>query len=433
MEEKRTDENQEQKVFGVRERWRKIRAWDGVFHLLSLSVGVLIVLAIYPGMPGDGNKAAVDFVDGFSQVSRSQNIRQLLVEALDKIIRYENYYKDIHGHYTRDLSRLGLPDRLSTGSFDDVRRVYEVAVVELTSNRVVVMANGADSAQEKMLTRFDRMTMDERHRISANFVMPPPSRAYLYEEADRMLGLQLSGKSRLDSVVANFWNIESHGEGITDITAVGQKNPVLGVKRSLNTMGKAITLFDSVHGVLSGKNMGHATRNLAMISSEEKEKNNSNQVRRAADVRALLRDVYQAQYIHKRERGTYAKRWEDLDAIAGFHFQEEKNLSSNLRFQPIEVNEQGYQITIEGTSGDLMGEQFQMSQNGSIRQVRYTDALIQQLQHSTAILENTFKFQISEVPGAAALDGSSMDAKAFLDSTKAGPVKLIDQGKAKKE
>lgn len=422
MQNKREEEKQEQKVFGVRERWKKIRAWDGVLHLFSLAIAVLILLALHPGNPEDGSKSELDFVDGYSQVSHSQSVRQSLVEALDKIIRYENYYKDTHGRYTRDISRLGLPDQLSSGSFDDVHRSYEISVVEVASNRVLVMAIGADSSQDKNITRFDRVTMDESHRMSANFILPVPSRAYLYEEADRMLSLKLSGKSRLDSVVANFWTIESHGEGVTDIVAIGQKNPVLGEKRSMNSDGNAVTIFDTVHGVLSGKNFDKMGRGLAAVGPAAK--NEKSSLKKSADVMALLRDVYQAQYIHKRERGFYAKRWEDLDAIAGFHFNEEKLVSSNLRFQPIEVNERGYQITIEGTSGDLMGEQFQMTQSGSIRQVRYTDALIQQLQHSTAILENTFKFQISEVP---------VEGKAFLDSTKAGPVKLQEQGKAKQE
>jgi hypothetical protein len=70
----------------------------------------------------------------------------------------------------------------------------------------------------------------------------------------------------------------------------------------------------------------------------------------------------------------------------------------NVRVHPIELSGQGkssgYRLTLEGTTGDLMGEQFVIDDTGTMRQVRYTESLIQQLQSNTNLLEN---FQINPI------------------------------------
>ena len=127
-----------------------------------------------------------------------------------------------------------------------------------------------------------------------------------------------------------------------------------------------------------------------------------------SDVQEWLEAARLAQHIHKRERGVFARRWEQLDLVSEYHFEERMKYAKNVRVHPIEVSldERDFHFTIEGTNGDLMGEQFVMDRSGSMRQIRYTDALIHQLQEGTNLLENTFHFQINPIADDAARPSS---------------------------
>jgi hypothetical protein len=122
------------------------------------------------------------------------------------------------------------------------------------------------------------------------------------------------------------------------------------------------------------------------------------------DVQEWLESARLAQHVHKREHGHFAKRWEQLDSVSDYHFAERMKAVKNIRVHPIELSndEKEFHFTLEGTNGDLMGEQFVMDRTGSMRQVRYTDALIHQLQEGTNLLENTFHFQINPIVDDAA-------------------------------
>ncbi len=302
----------------------------------------------------------------------------------------------MYGRFTRDISKLALPEKLSTGSFEDVRRKYEISVLEISPNHILLQATDEN---------LDRVTIDERHRLNANFILPPPSKAYLFEEADRLIALEVVGRGRLDGLYSAYWKVQSEKDAEGEmIFARGLRQPVLGEKRDRNSFSSTKNSGSSFEG-----------RNIASIFETVSEKTRERLRDGGEDfdfesVKSLLQQVRFAQHILKRERGFYTKRWEELQSVTGFPFLSKAKIAKNIRIDPLEITDTGYRAVVEGTKGDLMGEQFVMDQTGVIRQIRYTDAIAHQLQESTEILKNTFKFQISEMQGT--------DSQAVLDSKK---------------
>jgi hypothetical protein len=373
--------NEESKeIFTVRERIRRWKAYAGVFHLLTIAALVLTSLWVLPKW------SAREWAPNGADLSERQESRQLLLEAMDKVVRYQKYYRELHGRYTRDLSRLSLPVSFAGGSMESLKRRYELSVLELHPNRFLVLATGINGT--------DRVTIDERHRLNANFVLPPPSRAYLLEEADRLLRLQAAEESPEDGVYVRYWRVNANED---QWFAVGQKNPILGERHELNAERKPATIFSSVREQIQSRIQPETEqRELAATSKTlYKETLDTN------DVNEWLNSARLAQHVFRREKGRYAARWEDLDAVSDYRFSERLKLARNVRVQPIELQDSGFRLTIEGTSGDLMGEQFVIDQSGALRQVRYTEALIQQLQETTDILESTFRFQIKALDDPA--------------------------------
>ncbi len=198
----------DKKLFSVRQKIRKWKFFSGAFHLASLAAFVMGIAWVLPHLMSGKHIGAQ------AQWER----RQLLLEALDKLARYQKYHFEIHGRYTRDISRLSLPEDLSGGGFGQVQRDYEISVLEVWPSRFLILASG--------IVNLDRVTIDERNRMSANFVLPPPSRAYLFSEADRLLRLKAEGLDGSESYTSRFWKItKSDAYGWI---AVGSREPVLG-------------------------------------------------------------------------------------------------------------------------------------------------------------------------------------------------------------
>lgn len=369
---KKTDE-----MFTVRERIRRWKAYAGAFHLLTVAALVLTALWVLPTWSRrEWSPAGADF-------SERQEARQALIETLDKVVRYEKYYRELSGRYTRDLSRLALPAKLASGDVEELKRRYEISVLELHPNRFIVLATGINST--------DRVTIDERHRLSANFVLPPPARAYLHEEADRMLRLKESNRAPEEGLYLRYWQLSASEEN--EWFAVGQRSPVLGERRGLDGERKPATIFSLVGEHLKNRLAAREERAVAAVSAKPLFK----EALSASDVNEWLSSARLAQHVFRRENGRYARRWDELDTVSDYRFSERLKIARNVRVQPIEVQDSEFRVTIEGTSGELMGEQFAIDQAGRVRQVRYTETLIRQLQETTSLLENTFHFQINPV------------------------------------
>jgi hypothetical protein len=384
-----------QTVFSARQRIRRWKSVAGAFHLLSVGGFVLCILWALPYV---ASKSDLQITQEWKE---QQDSRQMLLEALDRLVRYEHYFHDINGRFTRDLSRLSVPGRLASGDFEELRRFYEISVIEVQPKRFLLLATGIKNT--------DRVTIDESHRLNANFVVPPPTRAYLLEEADRLLGLRAQGLDPEEGIFSQYWQIMKTTDD-QGWVALGVRNPVMGERREFEGERVLASLFATVSERLKNKMTGPTPASSggapAAAPAEDAELTNDSpkesmfkEVLAPSDVQEWLERARLAQHVHRREHGHYARRWEQLDSVSDYHFGERMKAVKNIRVHPIELStdEKEFHFTLEGTSGDLMGEQFVMDRTGSMRQVRYTEALIHQLQEGTNLLENTFHFQINPI------------------------------------
>ena len=385
-------------IFSARQRIRRWKSVAGAFHLLSVAGFVLCILWALPFV------AAKSDLEITQEWKERQDARQMLMEALDRLVRYQHYFHDINGRYTRDLSRLSLPPRLASGDLEQLRRFYEISVIETQPKRFLLLATGVRNT--------DRVTIDESHRLNANFAVPPPTRAYLLEEADRLLGLRAQGLDTQEGVFSQYWQI-SRGADELGWVALGVRQPVMGERREFDGDRALASIFQEVsERVKSKMNGGPSPASTGPATASPPDSKDSDQpgeslfkeVLAPTDVQEWLESARLAQHVHRREHGHYAKRWEQLDSVSDYHFAERMKAVKNIRVHPIELSndEKEFHFTLEGTNGDLMGEQFVMDRTGSMRQVRYTDALIHQLQEGTNLLENTFHFQINPIVDDAA-------------------------------
>ncbi len=379
-------------LFANRDRFRQARTWGGVLHLASVALAVIVLVLAYP-------RTIERSIASRDQETRATEVRRALIEALDRVVRYEHYHHEVYGRFTRDLYRLGLPEKLSDTTLDEIRRYFEISVIESSPSHVLVAATGLGfSARELSLTG-DRVIIDEHFRVQASFPLPEPSRSYLLEEADRKIRHQLQGKGHYEGVYADYWKVERAKDTEAGIVAVGKRAPVLGEihswiepvgAREISSVARP-EIFQSVRDRLRSR----------VLPAESSEKSTP-YVRdfRADDVRAWLEQVRLAQHIYRREFGRYARRWEDLAAVSDILTPNGSGFAPNLRVLPIEVSgrEQVYRVTVEGKVGDLLGEQFVLDNTGAVRQLRYSDALAHQLQESTKMLKDTLNFKIEELP-----------------------------------
>lgn len=360
-------------IFHSRTRIKRWQSYGGVFHVLSVLFLAFSILWAYPKL-----KLHDAMIMG-EEIRQRQESRQLLLESLDKLVRYEKYFREINGRYTRELSNLSLPEKMASGSLEELRRHYEISVLELHPNRFLLLASGVQNS--------DRVTIDESFRLNANFILPPPAKAYLFEEADRLLRLKMLGHESSEGIYSRYWRVQSAEE---QWYAVGVRAPVLGEKHEIRQERLPASIFNSVSKQLKNHMNAQAAEEAPKKSELPlafKEKLSGN------DVTDWLNQARQAQHIFKSERGRYARRWEDLDLVSSYRFADRIHLAKNIRVHPMDISDDdsNFHLVLEGTSGDLLGEQFTIDKEGAVRQVRYTDALIQQLQETTDLLESTFK------------------------------------------
>lgn len=370
-----------------RSRIRRWRAASGVFHLLSVAGFCLALLWAAPRL------GAEDSVRIGEEMKERLEARQLLLEALDKLARYERYYFEVHGRYTRDLNRLALPVHFASGRREQLLRSYELSVMEAQPNRFTLLATSLDGS--------DRVTIDENHRLHANFVLPPPARAYLVEEADRLMRLRAVGVPAMEGLYGRYWRVrESEVPG--EWVAEGLRGPVAGERRVSQPERGLASIFASVSQQVKQRMGGGKLPSEAQLmsaSAAAPSAGTSAKELSAQDVSEWLEAARLAQHVYRRERGAYARRWEDLDGVSGYGFSERMRAAQNVRVRPIEFAEGSYLLSIEGTAGELLGEQFVLDASGGVKQVRYTETLINQLQQTTNLLNFQINPIVDEAPG----------------------------------
>jgi hypothetical protein len=367
-------------MFAAREKIRRWKAISGLFHLATI---FCLVVSLSWWIPHPQGKSLTEISVG---IEKQVQMRRALLETLDRMVRYQKYYAELNGKFTRDLTRLPVPDRQTASRDFDINKFYEISVLDARPNRILLLATGIENG--------DRVTIDEGHRVSANFILPSPAKSYLEEEADRLLRLRSQALPLTEGVYSRYWKLEKEeGKGFV---ALGAKAPVLGERRELAQGRELSSLFASIREKVENRIMGKSLEDRdsgrTLASKEPPLKFPAEWSHQ--DVLSWMEAARLAQHVHLREKGRYARRWEELDTVSSFQFTPRMKWARNIRINPIEFGDDSFQISIEGTSGELMGEQYFVDKTGSIRQLRYTETLIQQLQETTNILEN---FQINPI------------------------------------
>lgn len=371
---------------GERFLWGKFLAAAG--HLGAV-VLVLVLSSIYPP-----NWVAQS--QGAAASEEASRIRQLLIESLDTYARYQQYHREVYGRFARDLRNLGVPENASGGKLDELRRYYEISVMEANTKRFLILASAQPAVSVELGLRADRVTIDERYRLNANFPLPPMNRKYLADAADRILGLKLRGRSPELGLGGDFWTFEQHQDVDRQRwIAVGRRGAAVGTLRQAS--------FEN-----------DTSRTLASIFTQVKKRIETRAVRKSAaptgpefDVAAmnfLLSDARFAQHVHFREKGYYTDQWENLDLVTGFRLSERATQAGNVALEPIELVASGFTMRLKATSGPLLGEVFAINEVGLIKQIRFSDVLVKELKNSAEILGNPTRFQISEVKRAGLPD-----------------------------
>src|SRR3989344_2080412 len=224
-------------LFSARERIRRLKSLSWVFHLFTVAGLVISTLWLIP------NFTQRSLFEVNSELQNRYIARQLLLETLDKLARYQQFFHELNGRYTQDLSRLSLPKRLASGNRTELDAHYEISVIEAHPNRFLLLAAG--------ICNSDRITGDERLRLNANFILPPLSRAYLFEEADRILRLKAQGETPDEGLLDRYWQVSA--EGGQAWVAIGKRDPVLGERRELGAERAISSIFTDVSETVKSK------------------------------------------------------------------------------------------------------------------------------------------------------------------------------------
>lgn len=153
--------------------------------------------------------------------------RAELIEAMDRLVAFEHYYRSIYGSFTPLLSRMGFS--VPPGVSD----LYDLRIQEATENRLLVVAMGDGTQKLK-----DRVTLDQGYRLEANFPVPPPRAEYLQRKA--LKHLRKLAQSHVDQKVEEetvFREYFKYGKPTGENSkwvAVGVKGPVFGLRYELN-------------------------------------------------------------------------------------------------------------------------------------------------------------------------------------------------------
>lgn len=155
--------------------------------------------------------------------------RQELIELLDRIVRHQHYYRDAYGRYTQFLNRTGIwiPRKLSA--------VYEIRVTEASVDSLMVTAVSEIHGKVQ-----DRISIDHRYQVTANFPLPEAREVYLKalaERAIRRLSKAPDHPLAQDALIRMVdrgvfrnhykYEIQKDSKGKVVVTALGVRAPVL--------------------------------------------------------------------------------------------------------------------------------------------------------------------------------------------------------------
>jgi hypothetical protein len=266
------------------------------YSFLVLFMGLLSTLAWWSGhVESSTAPAEPAFLSSDDGAETAQ--RREAIEALDRIVAYEHYYRSVYGHFTRLISRLGY--RLPAG----LSELYDVRVTEASGERLVVTAFSEVEGKPR-----DRVSVDQDFRVRASFPVPQPSSEYL-----RTLALKQLRELRVGST----------GEQVVLEQSVFRGYFRYDVKRDLQDrkIGVAVGIKAPVLGmqVEFGRDQQDLAAEEVFPLTGQKP---------VVNVMSTLEEAYLAQKIFRGEVGRYAKSWTELSKITRFRFDDKEKYGS---------------------------------------------------------------------------------------------------------
>jgi hypothetical protein len=232
--------------------------------------------------------------------------RREVLETLDRIVAYEQYYHSVYGYFTKIINRTGfsVPAHLSD--------LYDIRIAEASKDKLLVTATVDDEGKVK-----DVISIDQDYQVRANFTLPEPSVGYIKERALKHLRLlQTAPQGQGISEVGVFKGFFSYSHRFSSknektYQAVGIKAPVQDVHLELKEQDALGDSWNQETGILSellgNQNLTGQSPHTGQVESE---------------------DMYLAQTIFRGEMGRYAKTWEELSKIAHFKFEKRDSVDS---------------------------------------------------------------------------------------------------------
>lgn len=230
-------------------------------------------------------------------------LRRELLEALDRLITYELYYRSIYGRFTKLMSRVGmtLPQRVS--------QVYQIQIVEATADRLRIAAF-SDAERGKP----EYVTVDQDFKIQANFKIPLARVEYLRFQAMKHLRqlshTQLGQSIEEQGLFKGYFRFEVRpdSEGQKVAFAVGIRQPVVGVRLQ--------------YGLTSQSHWEQSEDpHLDLVEFPDFHRPSQLGQDESGDVLSSEEEVRLAQKIFYGEIGRYAKTMSELSKIVTFQFE----------------------------------------------------------------------------------------------------------------
>jgi hypothetical protein len=262
-----------------------------------------------------------------------------LLETLDHLVAYEQYYRTVYGHFTKLLGRVGV------GVSKQVAELYDIRVEEASPYRLLITAISEVDGRT-----VDRVTVDAQYRLTANFPLPTPRPEYLKIQALKHLRTlkENPANSEEAGIFKGYFRYETRSTGEErQVLALGIRPPVLGLQLEygsgdMQKLEQELALLE---------NMG----DVDMDSSKTGQ-------RATGQVMSTLEEAYLAQKIFRGEMGRYAKNWSELSKIAAFRFEEKERLGSrsvpfgdSAEAQPIDLGQE-IEIVEENSGSGLVIE-----------------------------------------------------------------------------
>jgi hypothetical protein len=141
---------------------------------------LILIFMSFSGLAWWSNELRYHKDIALTETPEKSELRQQLVEILDRLAVYQHYYKANYGKFTKIIHRLGLQIPA------EIRTFYDFRVSEATANTFQIIAVSEDAPKDPQ-RQVEIASVNEGFRFQSNFEMPEPRVEYLKAYAKKNL------------------------------------------------------------------------------------------------------------------------------------------------------------------------------------------------------------------------------------------------------